>query len=581
MQAAPLLFFMPAATRYLFLAAALLALHGWTAVQHILPWPAFNNEWPFVAALLMLAVPALRTAGVQRSVPTVLMLPLLLVLVPLAQFATGKIVFFGDALMAALYLFALWLACVVGSRLDAAHGDRFAQVLAATILAGALVSVLLAAQQWLRIDLLGVWVADMRSDSRPYANLAQPNNLATLLCLGLAAALYLRERGMLGRSLLWVAALLLIAGVAMTRSRMALLAVGAMLVWLLAHRSCLAMATSAREGIAGLACCIGLWMAWPVISELLQVHADSRLEGAFGGNVRLVIWRELLDAAFRNPWSGYGWNQVSVAQMSVAADHPSSVFVEHAHNVVIDLLIWNGVALGGLIVVALVAWAVSRSLRIRSLEAWFGMLALIVAGVHAMFELPLEYAYFLLPLGLCVGIVERRHPGSSMISLPGRATQVGAVLACSLFAAVFVEYQTIEADFRRMRFEAAKIEKRPEIPTAPDVVLLTQLREYIRFARTDAREGMSEEELRWMRNVAHRFPFAPALFRHVLALALNGRYEEARTEFVRFQRLHSPAHYDEAVQNLHALASKYPELLRITSDSALSQGGPNRHPGRG
>lgn len=566
--------------KYLFLVAALLAMHGWTAVQHILPWPAFYNEWPFVAALILLAVPALRAAGSQRRVPTVLMLPLLLALIPLAQFAAGKIVFFGDALMAALYLFALWLACVVGSRLDAWHGDSFPQALASTILAGALVSVLLAAQQWLRIDLLGIWVVDMRSDNRPYANLAQPNNLATLLCLGLAAALYLRERGMLGRTLLWVAALLLIAGIAMTRSRTALMTVGAMLVWLLAYRSRLAMRTSAREGIVGLACCMALWITWPVISEFLEVHADSRLEGTFGGNVRLVIWRELLDAAFRNPWSGYGWNQVSVAQVSVAADHPASILVEHAHNIVIDLLVWNGVALGGVVVVALAAWAVSRSLRMRSVEAWFGMLALIVAGIHAMFELPLEYAYFLVPLGLCVGIVENRHPGSSTIPLPGRATRVGAVLACCLFAAVFVEYQTIEADFRRMRFEAAKIEKRPEMPTAPDVVLLTQLREYIRFARTEAREGMSEEELRWMRSVAHRFPFAPALFRHVVALALNGRHEEARMEFVRFQRLHSPAHFDEAVQSLHAMASKYPQLLIITSDSTLSQDGRNRNPGR-
>jgi hypothetical protein len=96
---------------------------------------------------------------------------------------------------------------------------------------------------------------------------------------------------------------------------------------------------------------------------------DPRVEGAFGGNLGLAIWRGLLDAAFRNLWSGHGWNQVSVAQMSVAAEYPSSVFVGHTHDIVIDLLLWNRVVLGVLVVAAVATWVVSRSLRMCWLEA--------------------------------------------------------------------------------------------------------------------------------------------------------------------------------------------------------------------
>lgn len=575
-------------SKYLFVAAAVLAVHGWTAVQHILPWPAFYNEWPFVAALLLLAFPAFRevkrTGDRSHRVPSAALVPIFLSLVPCLQFLAGQIVFLGDAVMAALYLWLLGIAVVVGFWLGGNRGHTFVDALAIVIVIGALISGLLASHQWLRLDTFGIWLADMRPDGRPYGNLAQPNNLATLLSCGLVAALFLRERGRLGKTTVWAAALIFMAGIAMTRSRTALIVAVVILAWLLLFRSRLAMRCSAREAIGGFLMLAALWVGWPEISGWLQLHADptaSRLEGALGGDVRLVIWRELLDAALRRPLAGYGWNQVSAAQLSVAADHPHSVFVEHSHNIVIDLLVWNGVAVGGLIVLSLGWWFYSRSRELHTLETWFGLLVILVVGTHGMLELPLEYAYFLVPVGLCAGIVEWRYGGAAGLRVSKWILKTGLAVAALVFAAVFVEYQVLEEDFRRMRFETAKIERRDESHSAPRVVLLTQLREYTNFARTEAREGMSEQELDWMRSVAHRFPFAPALFRHALALALNHRYEEARLEFARFQQLHPVEHYDEAIGNLRALASRYPQLLNITSDRGLSHGDWRAGPGRG
>ncbi len=575
-------------SKYLFLSAAILAVHGWTAVQHILPWPAFHNEWPFVAALLLLAFPAFwearRTGDLPHRVPSVALVPILLSLVPCLQFLTGQIDFLGDAVMAALYLLLLGIALVVGFRLGVSRGHAFVDALAIVIVIGALLSWLLASHQWLRLDTFGIWLVEMRSDGRPYGNLAQPNNLATLLSCGLVAALYLRERGRLGKATVWAVALIFMAGIAMTRSRTALIAAVVILAWLLFFRNRLAMLCTSREAIGGFVLLAALWAGWPEVSGWLQLHADSttsRLEGALGGDVRLVIWRELLDAALRRPLAGYGWNQVSVAQLSVAAEHPHSLFVEHSHNIVIDLLIWNGVFLGGLIVLSLGWWFYSRSRQLHTLETWFGLLVILVVGTHGMLELPLEYAYFLVPVGLCAGIVEWRYVGAKCLRMPDWILKTGLTAVALAFIAVFVEYQLVEEDFRRMRFETAKIERRADSHIGPRVVLLTQLREYTRFARTEAREGMSDQELDWMRSVAHRFPFSPALFRHALALALNHRYEEARLEFARLQRLHPAEHYDEAIGNLQALASRYPQLLKITSDHGLLHGGLNSGPGRG
>lgn len=554
--------------KYLFAAAAILALHGWTAVQHILPWTAFYNEWPFIAALLALSIAALRepkSAGRSTcQVPLAALFPILLSFVPGLQLLAGQIDFLGDAVMAALYLWLLGIAIVVGFRLDTNHRAEFVDALAIVMAIGALLSCVLAIHQWLGLDTLGIWLVDMRPDGRAYGNLAQPNNLATLLSCGLVSAVYLRERGRLGIAATWLVALIFMAGIAMTRSRTALIIAIAILAWLLLFRRRLAMRCSIEEAIGGFALLLVLWVAWPELSSWLYLYSESRLESAASnGQIRLVIWQQLLDAAFRQPLSGYGWNQVSIAQLSVAAEHPQSVFVEHSHNIVIDLLIWNGVLLGGIVILALGWWVVSRSTRIRSVESWFGLAVILVVGTHAMFELPLEYAYFLVPVGLCAGVVESRCIGVPSVGVQNWVPKTALAVISLVFAGVFVEYQIVEEDFRRMRFETAKIERRPELATAPRVVLLTQVREYTRFARTEAREGMSQQELDWMGSVAHRFPFAPAMFRYALALALNHRYEAALLELARFQRLHLPAHYDEVIGRLEAMASRYPQLLNI------------------
>lgn len=560
--------------KYFFAVAALLALHGWTAVQHILPWTAFYNEWPFVAALLVVAIPALRAKPAGRpscQVPLVALVPILLSLVPGLQLLTGQIDFLGDALMAALYLWLLSIAVFVGFRLDSNYRAAFIDALAIVIAIGALVSCVLASHQWLGLDTLGIWLVDMRPDGRVHGNLAQPNNLATLLSCGLVSAVYLRERGRLGTAATWVAALIFMAGIAMTRSRTALIIALVILAWLLLFRSRLAMRCSTREAICGFVLLATLWVGWPEVSSWLELRSESRLESASNGELRFAIWRGLLDAAFRQPLFGYGWNQVSVAQLSVAAEHPQSVFVEHSHNIVIDLLIWNGVLLGGIIVLAVGWWVFSRGSRIRSLESWFGLAVILVVGTHGMFELPLEYAYFLVPIGLCAGVVESRYVGAPSVGMQSWVPKTALATVSLVFAGVFVEYQIVEEDFRRMRFETAKIERRPEAATAQRIVLLTQVREYTRFARTEAREGMSQQELDWMGSVAHRFPFAPAMYRYALALALNYRFEAATLELARFQKLHTPAHYDEAIGSLEAMASRYPQLLNVTQPPAFAR----------
>lgn len=539
---------------------------AWLVPNHMPPWTAFYNELAAVVAVLVWAC-LVALPSRKALVPLPAMFVLGMSAIPVIQFLFGLIDYGGDAVMATSYLALCGLSVVVGANLKILDG-RFPIFLAWVCLTGAMVSVILAMHQWLGLGQLGIGLMDMPPYGRPYANLGQPNNLATLLCLGLAAALYLRERGQFGRAVLALLAVLLLAGIAMTRSRTAILAILVMAGWIFWGRRRLGLKCSAVETVSGVVMFAVLWAGWPAVSDWLHLSAEStvgRLQGTFTGEIRLVLWQQLLDAVWRQPMTGYGWNQVSAAQVAVIAEYPNVAPAEYSHNLVIDLLVWNGVPLGAMIVLVMAGWLVMQMRSIKSAESWFALLFILLIGTHGMVELPHAYAYFLLPAGLCIGILCRQQAIAFSLPRPAYAGLVAASIVVSGW--IFVEYQTIEADYRLMRFESIGLERRSADAVAPKVVLLTQLQDFIRFARTEATEGMTNEEIHWMERVAHRYPYPPALMRYALALGMNHRPEEAALELRRLKQIQPAERFGEVRDAWPSLVKRYPQLGNVSLPS--------------
>lgn len=84
---------------------------------------------------------------------------------------------------------------------------------------------------------------------------------------------------------------------------------------------------------------------------------------------------------------GYGWNQASIAQMSVFHLHPSVEWVSSAHNIILDLLIWNGIPLGLLIVGAILIWFLWLNKNIDDTVSIVAMLMVGTVFIHSMLEL--------------------------------------------------------------------------------------------------------------------------------------------------------------------------------------------------
>ena len=149
----------------------------------------------FAALLLFFAGSITDSKAIRLPASTLAFFVALIALIWL-QWAGGLIIYSGDALVSSLFLAGIGLAWCLGSRTAYVSGEpERVLILAATLMVvAACASSFMAVLQWLNQE-EGMWffVAE-RGPNRPYANLAQPNLLATLLVMGVVFSYLLHLR---------------------------------------------------------------------------------------------------------------------------------------------------------------------------------------------------------------------------------------------------------------------------------------------------------------------------------------------------------------------------------------------------
>ena len=540
----------------------------WLLPNHYPPWV---SAWQDGLALVLLSglVVGIK-GGTELFAPWAAAIAVALGVVAL-QLGTGLLVFAGDALVVALYLLAFGLSVTVGLACNAprqADRLRLLPTLSLGVVLAASASVGIALVQWTGAINLGIWGADLPPGGRPFGNVAQPNHLCSIAFLGLCSLALLRERGLVGRAGFALGAVWMLLGMVMTGSRTGWLQVAALLLMALA----LARRCDARVGprhMAALALVYGLGvLAWPAINEAMLLAPGRTVAEVATGGTRPLHWAAMLTAIAQEPWFGYGWQQVSVAQVRTADLQPYvGEYIEHSHNLFLDLLVWNGVPVGLLLIGILVWWFVTRLARCRDATVFWLMACITGLGAHAMVEYPLTYAYFLIPLGLWVGAVDGLQGQGARWVMPARTMQAAGLLFGGLLAWVAVDYLKAEQAFRLLRLESARIGAAGLTTPPPDLHLLTQLEAFQRFAHTQARAGMSEDELDAMRQVTERFAFPPSMFRYALAQGLNGQPDGAALTLLRLCRIHARASCEEGRQAWAGLQQQHPVLRGVAFPS--------------
>ncbi|MBX9871887.1 MAG: Wzy polymerase domain-containing protein [Burkholderiaceae bacterium] len=552
---------------------------GWWWPDHFAPWLAFHNEvFVFLALVVGLGISLWETRGeivaIRRGAGVYL--SAFLIAIATLQWLGGLLPFIGDLVLVILYLCGAALAWEMG-RMWAASSEhkQFSALdsLALTFSAGATLSALIALIQWAGQEESWMpWVMPAAHSMRAIANLAQPNQLSTLLIMGMiaTAVMYDRER-LSGR----VAALLLVVQtlvLVLTQSRTGMVVVLTLVAF--------------APWITGSSLRLRWWMvlAWGLSFLILTVayqelgyHANKAAIGTeqvFQVGLRPLLWHQFGVALLEAPWLGYGWLQTIRAQQEGALAITGLEQGIYTHNHLLDLAIWLGLPCALLVLVAGARWIWLRRRKFGNKAVRWCTLWLLPLGAHAMLEFPLAYAYFLFPAAVIVGMVDywtepsrqqtdERQPIKSRINkwqLP-----LTLVVYASLSIVVSYEYLQAEEDFRVARFENRNLGQTPATYEIPKFLLLDQLEAALRAMRLKAKRGMPEEDIQMLGRAAARYPWLPLQYQYTLALALNGEQEKAAKQLRVMKGLFGEKVFADVLLDFLSLKQeKYPELAEVT-----------------
>lgn len=542
---------------------------SWLAYDHYRPWVNFHSEALALAGIgLLLASQCINRQTALAKAPLVALWALALAFLPWLQYVAGISFFAGDALVTSLFLCGLSAAIWIGYRYAVSFPDpvNVLRPVFYVLWLVALISAAVGLLQWLDLtDPFTVYVlqADTGDSNRAMGNLGQPNQLATLLLIGMACLAWTFEQKRLGLWGLSVGIAFMTMALVLSQSRAGMVSAIAIALYLICKN---------RVGPSRLAPrYVFIWLitfgiavlSLPVIHDLMLM-SSGRNGVRFSDSARVTMWKQVLSGIAQSPWVGYGWNQTPTAHSAGSIAVPGSLTFTYSHNIILDIVAWNGVPLGLLLTGACVWWFASRIMRTKGPNAVYAMACLIPIAVHSMVEFPFAYSYFLLAAGLMVGIVEGSRLETTTIKLNVRLVGVGLAIWFALGICMVREYFLIEEDFRVVRFENLHLGKTPTDYEIPHVWMLSHLASMLRAGRQEAVPGMSKEEIENLRKASLRFPYSVLGVRYALALGLNGDPAGASHQMAIIRGMYGSYYYGAAVVVLRdQQREKYPELAKV------------------
>lgn len=537
------------------LITAILISLAWLMPIHYRPWVTYTGELYAFFALFALAAICLKE---KLKLPVVSLPLLLLACVPLIQLLAEQVFFFSTAMMGFIFVFGFWLASVLGYHLSTGSYSREETFtnLSYVFLASGTVTGIIALCQWINLDATLPGMVNISGNQRPYANFAQPNNMATFLVMALMSCLYLYEKKKIQTKWLFACAAVIVMGVALSQSRTAWVAAIAIMLYLVFYQ---------YKGIirlkwyySSLWLLLFIFFIWlfPVLSQLIAQMTDAEVirsrdvvSRATGDMSRLAIWQQMLAAIQAEPWFGYGWYQTSVAFVSITDTVQGPVWIRSAHNFIIDFLIWNGVVIGVPFLAYFGYLGYQMQRWVKTPESVIGILMIGAFVTHAMFEFPQHYAYFLLPVGFIMGtVLGQRADVAKQLVMPSWLIKAIFAVCVILITVIYRDYDTAVPKLG----QSIRYEQQPEkITNEKPIFLLTEFNHRIDWIRVNPYTKMSQNEIYQHEKLVVSYPTKYNLLKYIRLLAYNGYIKEAHHQLWRLNTIQkTELNYDKVIKDM-------------------------------
>ena len=505
---------------------------GWLLPNHVAPWASFHQD-AWISMMFLFAGVAIAFPYRNRvywTIPAIC--GVALSLIPLAQYLLGSIEYFGTAWIAFLYILGFSLAIQFGYHWQRlAPNQGMSLLFSAMLIAGILNSGII----FLQItdsDLSAYipWVIEPMGP-RPFGNFAQPNNMATFVVWGMLCAVWLFFEKHIGKYVLCISMLVLFVALVCTQSRAALLSLMVIVSFSFfrVDRNKISQLSRISWLLVPVAAFALMWAVPYMFDQYSGGSADTLISRSVGER-RFDIYKLFLDAAFEKFWIGYGVNQGAAAQMDLASNHAAlDSFYFYAHNLFIDLMVWLGIPLGltiGVIVSIFLYKLVQRTENDRQLILQCMIAALMI---HGMLELPLYYAYFIVPFGFIVGgLVEMKKMDCSVFMGRWMWAAFLIILIISLMLTI-VSYLGVEESYSILRQRAAKIQGANQIQIRFDHWPVDQFNAAQQISVNKFSDGVKANELQRVENSNRFYPSHYNLLIEAKGWATYGDLKRAQT----------------------------------------------------
>ena len=520
---------------------------------HIHPYRSFYHEWTMTAGVFVAVIPYFVIAKEKIIVPAIGLLVFALMLWLGLQSLSGI------TRPAAIYypvfvLFAMILAMGLGASWVKQTGSAvsLSWMFALVFFVAAILSVLMQQVQILGLD-WRPFVMYMSNDGvnpiRAFANVAQPNQLALLICFGIASLWWLLQNSRMPAWLAWCLAVVFLWGLSLTQSRIAWIILPCLTALILLVRR-----DSHKTSLFGLLSLLFIYVilliSLPTIAKWLGFVVGTLGERVGGRSERTVLLQQAWAMASAHPWFGVGWFNFGPEQVTHASNFSASIYAEHSHNIILNFSAELGIVFTTcfFVILLIFLWKTCGSKRrLEDKSVIFFLMLLLAVGVHSLVEFPLWYAYVLMPVGVILGALHQMRWQHTSLSLSRSVAWITVPTCFAMLVWAWIDFHRVVDGFVAFREEKNYALIPEDKVRAPSWTLMPDFYDYFKLMRMTPVAGLSAEDMKFIETTSKRFGFVHILSKQAEIYVLNGQIDAAKKTMLSLQRLHPwsyPEYYD-------------------------------------
>lgn len=501
---------------------------------HGVPWVTFESElFVFFTLFFLLGLCLYQN----NKIPKLNLFIMCIAFIPLVQFLCGQVIYLSNAVLTSAYILVLFFSIFVGFNLR--QNPKYKNVVFKFITYSFFVIGFISASfvilQWLGLShYLSLYIVNV-SGYRPYANMAQPNNLAIFMIISFFSALYLKEKKNIPFGIAISSIILILAAIALTQSRTAWVVFVFIVIYVSCKKNMKEIGVTRKDiylfsfiFFIFVFCLpsIGIFLKEVLHFNILGIASASASDRVSSGYLRLDLWQQAYYAILDQPWFGFGWNQTSLAQITVFHLHPNHEWVRSFHNIIFDVLVWNGLPIG----IAILVYAIYLLYRLEknclSLESILAMMMIFAVVIHSVFEFPLHYLYFIVPFGFLIGFIQAQDESLSTINFNIHILKFFVLISFLLSIFIVRDYYLLKSKVNALsNYSETGIYDQNVLNKK--IYILTQFNEWLWWITLDDYSKLDDDNLNVARKLVYNSASVFNLTKYVRILVNSNKLDEA------------------------------------------------------